>query len=92
MEEQTKEPWKLEHSGGFITIFPEDEKGRIGPVIYDKEDDGIKLADALRIVACVNACAGLKTEGLEKGGLGCLSHAIITQTVETALREAGIKK
>lgn len=68
----TKEPWEwlehkfnsppfegtLDHECG---IYPPD--GEIGPVAIASGK-----ADARRIVACVNACAGVTTEELEQGG------------------------
>lgn len=70
--EHTKEPWEwsehqfnappfegtLDHECG---IYPPD--GEIGPVAIASGKN-----DARRIVACVNACAGVTTEELEQGG------------------------
>ena len=61
MSEHTKEPWYVfSHYGD--------------PEIRTKEGDKLvaallpsKLADARRIVACVNACRGASTEVLESG-------------------------
>ena len=69
--EHTKEPWEwsehkfnappfegtLDHECG---IYPPD--GEIGPVAIASGKN-----DARRIVACVNACAGVTTEELEQG-------------------------
>ena len=70
--EHTKEPWEcsehkfnappfegtLDHECG---IYPPD--GESGPVAIASGKN-----DARRIVACVNACAGVTTEELEHGG------------------------
>lgn len=73
----TKEPWrlgKLTHPRDYETV-----RETVGPhdVVVDT-DDGVyvlascnynfpqdALANARRIVACVNACAGISTENLE---------------------------
>ena len=33
-------------------------------------------ANARRIVACVNACKGIRTDDLEHGGVGCLYSSV----------------
>lgn len=62
MNQHTPEPW-------FVYEF--------NNVVYSRDKDGISksitrafssAADARRIVACVNACAGISTETLEKFG------------------------
>ncbi len=59
MSEQTKEPWIYElpnvNFEGLIM-------GRHGGVVFDGD---FTEANARRIVACVNACAGVPTEWLE---------------------------
>jgi uncharacterized protein YbaR (Trm112 family) len=59
--EHTKEPWHV------LNIFAH-------PEIRNKEDEfilalyrGERIANARRIVACVNACEGIQTEFLELG-------------------------
>ena len=70
--EHTKEPWEWsEHKfnappfegtlDNECGIYPPD--GEIGPVAIASGKN-----DARRIVACVNACAGVTTEELEQGG------------------------
>lgn len=68
----TKEPW---------AIFEDDAKAIVTanhPMLslMTVDDDGLATmfseADARRIVTCVNACAGIGTEALEKGGIGSL--------------------
>jgi len=80
----TKEPWrlgKLTHPRDYETV-----RETVGPhdVVVDT-DDGVyvlafcnynfpqdALANARRIVACVNACAGISTESMEVGGVGSI--------------------
>lgn len=59
----TKEPWRVE-SGDFraLRIFGQDRY--ITSLISNSE------ANAKRIVACVNACAGITNEALEAGIVG----------------------
>lgn len=61
MSEHTKEPWKL--------LLWDDESFSIhtdndDPVVHFSSDD--LYEDARRIVACVNACAGISTSLLER--------------------------
>lgn len=57
MSEHTKEPWVADAYGNILAGSPAYYLGRID------QDDAV--ANARRIVACVNACAGLDTEWLE---------------------------
>ena len=65
MSEHTKEPWGYElHCGSYLRIYSETNSGIVdgcGCCGSPNCED----ADARRIVACVNACAGLDTELLE---------------------------
>ncbi len=58
MSEHTKEPW---------TLGPAAVRGGDGQVVAKTwgDDGGQELANARRIVACVNACRGISTEALE---------------------------
>ena len=51
------EPW---HVMGILHIATCTEQSP-----HDRRFDGVSKANARRIVACVNACVGLKTEDLE---------------------------
>jgi hypothetical protein len=62
MSEHTPEPWT---SGTDPSHFDAPEVRNSAWALYVPTD-----ADARRIVACVNACAGLSTEALESGALG----------------------
>lgn len=57
----TKEPWIVAHGSGTLIIVD----GRV-PAIAMTIGDG-QEANARRIVACVNACAGIETERLSHG-------------------------
>lgn len=65
----TKEPWKT-YKGNTHEIFAND-----GDVIASSEECHIghreAEANAKRIVACVNACAGITNEALEAGVVAC---------------------
>ena len=67
-EGYTKEPWMLQ---GHM-IFRQDCRvlGVMESLIVEEGDKSInrlRYANARRAVACVNACAGIPTEELEKG-------------------------
>lgn len=61
----TKEPWHVEYDdAGYITI--NDDTGYI--MLFMKDDElEMTASNAKRIVACVNACAGITNEALEAG-------------------------
>lgn len=65
--EHTPEPWLVEYDGESARIYSED----YGGICYLHHDstvtaqDGISHADAARIVACMNYCAGLSPAQLE---------------------------
>ena len=64
MSEYTKEPWYVT---GLREIHAEDHRV-IAVILYESQDKEVfcgKEEDARRIVACVNACAGIPTEKLE---------------------------
>jgi len=65
MSEHTKEPWSYElDTGSYLRIYSETNPGIVdgcGCCGSPNCDD----ADARRIVACINACAGFDTELLE---------------------------
>ena len=62
--EHTKEPWRVELSW----ITGSDGKRITCPTACMSRDDDENEANERRIVACVNACAGIPTEGLENSG------------------------
>ena len=39
-------------------------------------DEAEQIANAKRLVACWNACKGLTTKDLERGGVGCLYSSV----------------
>jgi hypothetical protein len=66
MNEHTKEPWRVEYMGS-------DEADVIGAddtSIICRSTGYMSDINARRIVACVNACAGIDTESLEADGYG----------------------
>lgn len=66
MSEHTKEPWIVAHGSEKMVIA----NNRTPAIAQTIGDDAI--ANARRIVACVNTCAGISTESLEQGGIGSL--------------------
>ncbi len=70
--EHTKEPWNIRELGDDCFITAAIEPGMAyGPEIMGDDYTGYggearKRADARRIVACVNACAGIPTEHVER--------------------------
>lgn len=71
MSNHTKEPWHVRTMGNDCFITAAIEPGMAyGPEIMGDDYTGYgdaerKAADARRIVACVNACAGIRTAELE---------------------------
>lgn len=78
--QHTPEPWKLGELSEFGGYDCMTHGIKAGPVTLDAADYGQKkcgllaldmhtriMADARRIVACVNACAGIPTEAIESG-------------------------
>jgi len=79
----TKEPW---HTG----------KGMLQLNIYDVDSHGVATAlqhrieaeaNARRIVACVNACAGISNEQLEDGKLDVFLQALHIRELEAQNKE-----
>lgn len=80
----TPEPWKtyIGHDAQFATtpyILHQTEAGTpdvaIAQIIVSGGGFKSDTANARRIVACVNACAGLSTEALEAGALAVVVKA-----------------
>lgn len=67
----TKEPWEADGYGAMNRITDGHETiGYTDPIIRARskqEDVAEGESNAKRIVACVNACAGIRTEALESG-------------------------
>lgn len=72
MREHTKEPWNVGvvlvsgYNATAILDCDGDEVCNMGTSLLNED------ANATRIVACVNACAGIPTEALERGDLELL--------------------
>jgi len=69
MSDHTPEPWRLYPPGACVPHYDVRER-----IVSDcpsgrSVSDPISEADARRIVACVNACAGIPTEALEAGAV-----------------------
>jgi len=60
MKLHTKEPWKLQDDGIFVSVVCDDSM-EILPAMRSSECKH----DFRRIVACVNACSGVPTDELE---------------------------
>ena len=94
--EHTPEPWKVFKSADGTKLLgvgsAETAEGitdyRGG--IWASEDEG--LANARRIVACVNACAGIKTRDLEKGGEGWIFPIVEDFVQDTATASENVKR
>ena len=76
MAEHTKEPWHLyvQRGDGHIAILKGRTEGKVinegiafmDAVLIGTKHRAKRKANAERIVACVNACAGIDTEDLEQ--------------------------
>lgn len=69
MRKHTKEPWKVEkelnsRSGEWLISMDAGDKGRGIAIAETRVGSGCEEENAKRIVACVNACKGLETDGL----------------------------
>lgn len=60
-EQHTQEPWKFIDVIGGCSVYA----GRREVLRYSFSPDAENKANARRIVACVNACAGIPTDDLE---------------------------
>lgn len=82
MANHTPEPWTVcpagdgENDSDVAEIH--DGFGRTATVYGDEGQD---VANAARIVACVNACVGIPTEALQRGALGEVTRALIDAAV-----------
>ena len=69
MSNHTPEPWRVGRPGAVVSDTPVPEMGGSDAVEYyggHLIGESITEANALRIVACVNACEGISTDRLEK--------------------------
>ena len=100
MSEHTKEPWGVVSEKWYLngqpSIVGQNGAGFAvalmapwGPAVNDSVDK--REANARRIVACVNACAGIPTEAIEAGVVGELVRACkLYRKLDDDIR-AGIK-
>lgn len=72
MMKHTKEPWVAEKTFQGRDSSISDRRGNTIAIAYqNKNIDGDDLANAKRIVACVNACEGITNEALEADVVAC---------------------
>ena len=67
----TQEPWRVGKSGAVVADYKVPEMGGSDDIDYyggHLVGESIIPSNASRIVACVNACAGISTETLESAG------------------------
>jgi len=83
MSEHTKEPWGIHKSKNFVAIL--DSEGKHLAELWQRAEYD-SVANARRIVACVNACVGIETETLERlshcGVLTPLHHMLMQERDE----------
>jgi hypothetical protein len=72
----TKEPWQVNFSDPTQICDCDGENRGCAPIAVMADGDDDAEANARRIVACVNACAGQPTELLEAAGIGLLGKSI----------------
>ena len=67
MSKHTQEPWRAFIQGNTIALFDSEKREIISWVGFDSSHfpNTINKANVRRIVACVNACAGIPTGELE---------------------------
>ena len=92
MSKHTHEPWFLSkvdngisYEGGLAIDAIDTSNGKLLEICEvwgvddDREHDERSMANARRIVACVNACAGVDTDLLEAGELGKPTMLVIQE-------------
>ena len=89
MSEQlhTREPWHLYHENKVIEIHDGTSDAKSSIVFWTGFDAGDKphkekLANARRIVACINACAGIPTEQLETSHRNSAVTRLVENNIE----------
>ena len=93
MSEHTKEPWKIGNSfQGLKTVICTNKDDPANTAIaftVSRERRGFDgcAEDARRIVACVNACAGMMTEDLEEGEIQKIrdEHRELRKNIDIAI-------
>lgn len=75
--EHTEEPWRVAEEGRYVRVYA----GAFLLAEYSA-DNVYAVANARRIVACVNACAGMPTDEIESYGLGELAECARNWTQE----------
>lgn len=74
----TPEPWRIGRTGitGAVSIVAGDRPPTLVTEVIQSCTDQPAMENARRIVACVNACAGIPTEELEQGVVQALIEAL----------------
>lgn len=89
----TKEPWEVTNSGhGGIGVIEGDNHSFVAEVGGRTAQE--IMANVRRIMLCVNACAGITNEALEKGIVldsVKLHEAILDQQPSSFFKEYGVK-
>jgi hypothetical protein len=68
MSKHTPEPWHV--GGNGVIVYDEQSWGVASAVVFHgRQEPQTSEANARRIVACVNACAGASTDVLERGAV-----------------------
>lgn len=95
----TQEPWHFDGWNGTVTGISGNVFSGTHAAVWAKDNDTLicptgiaglddeSVANAQRIVACVNACAGIPTDELEKFGPDFLSHYTAMKEVEAVVDE-----
>lgn len=80
----TKEPWVLFTQDGITEVQDAQELAVVSWMGFDRSGrpKETNLSNARRIVACVNACAGLATESLESDALSKLINEFLAANTE----------
>ena len=89
----TKEPWRVHLLDRRTMIASDAENGYLAETRHIHSGD-IEEINAKRIVACVNACAGITNEALENGIVldsVKLHEAILEQQPSSFFKEYGVK-
>ena len=82
MSEHTKEPWKAGRRGNGVSIVFAGRRSDNETIIANCSSNQDDEANARRIVACVNACEGIKTETLEQYVSGIVNYSVEQSKIE----------
>ncbi|WP_434627561.1 hypothetical protein [Chromobacterium sp. CV08] len=79
MDQHTKEPWKYltSHGGACVVVIDATGRDLFQTLGYSDRSKHMPLANARRIVACVNACAGLSDAVVSHGLVPASQHSTV---------------